>query len=161
MSDGSFIKEDGVVAQMKPGALGRLPTKKPCIECPLRRDAKPGALGGYSPMDYVKLLMGPADVGCHASPGFENQDHDRTRTCTGVAAFRAQRGVITAHPLSHAREAQAYIGNDPEQIAVGMCFDNEREFLAHHVCEEGREARWNVCPNGIDPEEWERKHGPR
>lgn len=159
--DGSFVKEDGVVAQMRPGALGQLPTKKPCIECPLRKDAKPGALGGYSPRDYLRIMGGPADIGCHASKGFDAQDHARTRSCTGVAAFRASMGVLAPHPLSHAHEATKYIGNDPEQIAVGMCFDDPIEFVLHHACQEGVDAHWNVCPNGMDPEEWGRKHGRR
>lgn len=134
------------------GAMGRPPAKVPCIECPLRKDAAPGALGGWTPTQYLKGLHGPADIACHLSKGFASGDHARQRSCTGVAAYRAAVGWAetgVAHPLSHARVAVDQVKDFEEGRALS--FDNPNAFILHHHVQEGQDADWWVLPNGRDP----------
>lgn len=110
---------------MRQGGFGNLPTKRPCIECPLRRDSKPGALGGYEPWQYIEVLHSIGDIACHLSPGFPHNPAEQ-RSCTGVAMYRANCEVT---PL--ARNSQAavdHVGID--RVAV---FDDPAEFLYHHI----------------------------
>ena len=135
------------------GALGGLPPKVPCVECPLRRDANPGALGGYSPTMYLNALHGPADIACHLSKGFGG-DLAKQKSCAGVAAYRASLNVTTAHPLSHATAAKDYIAGlaaKGDRRALDMCFDNPNGFILHHFVQAGQDADWWVLPKGRDP----------
>ena len=107
----------------------RLPLRTPCNECPLRRDSKPGYLGGYTPEMYVEVLHSPASIACHSSPGFHEGDIARQRHCTGVAAFRANvehvcqvRGYSTM-----AQAATEYVGKDTDRY-----FASDEEFVEHH-----------------------------
>lgn len=137
---------DDEAAVMVPGSFAGLPTRVPCIECPLRKDAIPGALGGWTPHQYVTALHGPADIACHKSKGFDEKDRERMRSCTGVAAFRASTGVCTSHPKSHTRAAIKHVAADPEHRAEGTCFNSAESFLRHHDTDEGFEAGWAVKP---------------
>lgn len=71
----------------------QLPAARPCAECPLVRTSLPGALGGYTVEQYIAVLLGPPDLACHMSPGFP-RDISRQRSCTGVAMFRANVGLL-------------------------------------------------------------------
>lgn len=99
-----------------------------CVECPLRRDAVPGYLGGYTPEMYVEVLHSPASLACHASPGFHEGDIGRQHHCTGVAAYRANVGHICQHrghqTLAH--ESTKLIGSDDR------FFESPEEFIAYH-----------------------------
>jgi hypothetical protein len=107
----------------------QLPLSQPCKECPLRRDAMPGYLGGYTPEMYIEVLHSPASIACHSSPGFHKGDIGRQRSCTGVAAFRAnvdhicQIGGVT----THAQNATDAIGKDTDKF-----FATDQEFIDHH-----------------------------
>ncbi len=138
--------------QLVHGALGRIPAKVPCVECPLRRDANPGALGGWTPTMYLTALHGPADIACHLSKGF-GSDLSKQRSCAGVAAYRASLNVTSAHPLSHARAASDYVrglGAGGDRRALDMCFDSPNAFMLHHAVPEGEAAQWWVLPKGRD-----------
>lgn len=139
---------DVQTGELIPGCFGREAALTPCVECPLRLDSEPGALGGYTPDMYVEVLHGPADVACHCSKGFAEGDLDRQRSCTGVAAYRASTGAGTAHPLSRARAAVKRVTDDPRQIAVEACFKSEEAFRAHHTCVEGEAQGYSVKPKG-------------
>jgi len=113
------------------------PLKKPCAECPLRRDSAPGYLGGYTPEMYVDILYSAAMIACHSSPGFHEGDIATQRQCTGVAAFRANVGHIASVDVpsptgpitvpTTAHTATQIIGSDTENY-----FADEDEFCAHH-----------------------------
>lgn len=105
------------------------PLRQPCKECPLRRDSKPGYLGGYTPEMYIEILHSPASIACHSSPGFHEGDISRQRACTGVAAFRANVGHICEYHghVTHAQLATEIIGEDRERF-----FATDDEFVAHH-----------------------------
>jgi len=100
----------------------------PCRECPLRRDAVPGYLGGYTPEMYVEVLHSPASLACHSSPGFHEGQIGRQNHCTGVAAYRANVGHIcqvNGVPTT-AHESTQLIGSDPRY------FESPEEFVAYH-----------------------------
>lgn len=108
---------------LKRGRFGALPSKRPCVECPLRRDAKPGALGGYTVEQYLEVLHGIPDLACHLSPGFPS-DPAATRSCTGVAMYRANNGIV---PARNAAKAVAHVGQDRQAV-----FASPAEFARHH-----------------------------
>lgn len=109
----------------KGGAFGHPPTHRPCIECPLRRTATPGYLGGYSAMQYLDVLHGIADIACHLSPGFP-ADFSGQRSCTGVAMYRANCEIA---PLArNAAAAVDHVGKDAATV-----FTSPVEFLCHHT----------------------------
>jgi hypothetical protein len=106
------------------GAFGNLPTRRPCVECPLRRDAKPGHLGGYTAEQYVDVLHGIADIACHLSPGFPHNRAEQ-RSCTGVAMYRAN---LRVWPLAdNALAAVDHVGRDRAAV-----FDDPLAFIRHH-----------------------------
>jgi hypothetical protein len=110
---------------IKAGACGEMPSKLPCVECPLARASIPGRLGGYTVQQYLHILHHIADIACHMSPGFPD-DMATQRSCTGVAMYRANAGVI---PSGHAYEAvRAVAGGD-----CTAAFANPREFALHHT----------------------------
>lgn len=102
-----------------------------CVECPLRRDSTPGYLGGYSPEMYLEAMRSGVSIACHMSPGFNANDIATQRHCTGVAAFRANTGVVAmvdGH-LTVAHESTVAIGNTS---LVSFVFASEDDFVAHH-----------------------------
>lgn len=105
-------------------AFGNPPSRRPCVECPLRRDAAPGRLGGYTPRQYVDVLHGLADIACHLSPGFPD-NREEQRSCTGVAMYRAN---LRVWPLArNALAAVDHVGVD--RVVV---FDDPVAFMRHH-----------------------------
>lgn len=82
-----------------------------CSDCPLRRDALNGWLGGYSPEEYARLCHSDEIVECHVHSGSR---------CAGLAIYRknvSQRQI-------HEHELPC----DTETI-----FATRQEFLNHHV----------------------------
>lgn len=103
-----------------------------CVECPLRRDAKPGYLGGYSPEMYLEALHSGASIACHMSPGFREGVLETQRHCTGVAAYRANVGVVAmveGH-ITRAHESTRIVG-DADKVTFYV-FDSPESFYAHH-----------------------------
>lgn len=100
----------------------------PCAECPLRKDATPGYLGGYTPEMYIDVLRSPASIACHSSPGFQEGNISTQRHCTGVAAFRANVGhvcMVNGFPTT-AHYSTVKIGHDER------FFESDESFIAHH-----------------------------
>lgn len=58
---------------------GKVQHTKPCHDCPMRRNALPGWLGGATPHEYRALCHSHAPVACHAIKGTQ---------CAGVAIYR-------------------------------------------------------------------------
>jgi len=108
-------------------------TQALCVECPLRRDAVPGYLGGYSPEMYLAVLHSPASIACHMTPGFRERDISRQHHCTGVAAYRANVGHIAqidGTPTGAHRSTQisGQLPGVPERV-----FASPQEFFDHHA----------------------------
>lgn len=122
---GKSYPEPGTIDHrpIKLGRFGELPTRLPCVECPLARASIPGRLGGYTVQQYLDILHSRADIACHLSPGFPKVMATQ-RSCTGVAMYRANCGVIAG---GHAEEATRFIGRNYDLV-----FSHQREFRSHH-----------------------------
>lgn len=85
---------------------------KPCSDCPMRRDALNGWLGGASAHDYARLAHSEAIVKCHVHSNVQ---------CAGMAIYRknvakrvADGGLVL--PADHA-----------------AVFSTPMEFITHHT----------------------------
>lgn len=85
---------------------------KPCHDCPWRRVALPGWLGGMSPEDWVELAHGEGGAGCHALGGPE---------CAGLAIYRA-------NVVKSLRDPKAF----RLPVDRGAVFTSPSEFIDHH-----------------------------
>lgn len=103
------------------------PAKTACAECPLRRDAAPGRLGGYSPEMYVGILHSPASIACHMA-GDVRGPIELQRHCVGVCAYRSNVGLlpnIDGFPTGAASAVLA-VGKDAQ------FFESPETFVDHH-----------------------------
>lgn len=98
-----------IAAGEMPPAKGQL--TKPCSDCPLRRDALSGWLGGATPEEYARLCHSDEVVECHVHAG---------SWCAGLAIYRSN--VIKSQPPEHKLPA--------DHAAV---FSSLMEFVAHHT----------------------------
>lgn len=87
------------------------PLTKPCGDCPVRRDALRGWLGGATPEEYRNLLHSDQRVECHV--------HNGSR-CAGVAIYRTN--VCKYQPPEDKLPADA--------VTV---FDRPQQFIDHHT----------------------------
>lgn len=121
---------------LKPGRFNP-PAKGTCRECPLRKDSQRGRLGGWSVLLYLEaMLRTPADIACHLSKGFDEQDMTQMRSCTGVANFRANLGVVHRMLNGNARDAAMMAGENPVDV-----FETATEFYRHHQPGRGEKIR--------------------
>lgn len=104
-----------------------------CAECPLRVDAKPGYLGGYSPEMYLEAMHSGASIACHMSKGFKANDLSTQRHCSGVAAYRANTGTVAMVQgvTTRAHESTRIVGD--AGLITGYVFDSPESFVAHHA----------------------------
>ena len=111
--------------ELKQGRFGELPAKTACRECPFRTDSARCSLGGWTVGQYITAVYGPPDIGCHMSKGFEERDQERTRSCTGLAAFR--RNLDVSMLPGNARNAALATPFNMEGI-----FTSADAFACHH-----------------------------
>lgn len=107
-----------VVNGMKP------PAPVPCVECPTRRTATPGYLGGYTVEMFLSMLHSRVSVACHMTKGFKAGDPSTQHHCRGACAYRANVGVRTG---TAADTAISLVGPDRETF-----FATPEEFYLHH-----------------------------
>lgn len=88
---------------------------KACSDCPLRRDALRGWLGGNTPEQYARLCHSDEVVECHVHAGSR---------CAGLAIYR--RNTCKSQPQEHALPA------DHEAV-----FSNVMEFTEYHSAKTG------------------------
>jgi hypothetical protein len=116
--------------------FGHMPTKRPCNECPLRRSQPSGALGGYSPEGYIKLLHSAVQVACHLSKGFIKSGgtgcYDEQRHCTGVAIYRKNVGPACLPPMASYPQSPVYQSMQHVSENRVDVFDNPESFLEYH-----------------------------
>lgn len=82
-----------------------------CSDCPLRRDAIRGWLGGSTPEEYVRLCHSDEVVECHVHAGSR---------CAGLAIYR--RNTCKRQPAEHTLPS--------DHVTI---FSNQIEFLKHHT----------------------------
>lgn len=85
---------------------------RPCGDCPWRRDALPGWLGGASPAHWISLVLSDEQVPCHTLTGAQ---------CAGAAIFR---GNICKLPRDR--------GNLRLKADREAVFSHPQAFLDHH-----------------------------
>lgn len=90
--------------------------KKPCHDCPWRRVALPGWLGGAEPTDWIADAHGEARIACHTVVG------DPQPQCVGAAIYRANN-----HKLPRDRTILRAEANHD------TVFSSPGEFMEHHV----------------------------
>ena len=87
-----------------------------CSDCPLRRDALSGWLGGSTPEEYTRLCHSDAVVKCHVHAGSR---------CAGLAIYR--KNTCKSQPSEHALPG--------DHVSI---FSNLMQFIEHR-----RDARLN------------------
>ncbi len=86
--------------------------RSPCTDCPLRRDALKGWLGGDKPDEYLSLLHSDVTIDCHVHEGVQ---------CAGAAIYRANVG-------KRCRDSDVLtLGQDRIKV-----FSTPMEFKEHH-----------------------------
>lgn len=87
--------------------------KKPCHDCPWRRDSIKGWLGAGDPDDWIILVHSDEKIPCHALKGPQ---------CAGAAIFRAN---------------MCKLPRDPEVLRLPAdreaVFADNAEFTKHHM----------------------------
>jgi len=102
-------------------------TKRPCSECPWRRESAAGWLGPMGPLDWLRAADGELAIACHKTIKTEdgesvgNWDDPDILQCKGVAVFRA-------NTCKEPRDPEIVTGPvDREDV-----FANKQEFYDHH-----------------------------
>ena len=111
--------------------------KKPCKECPFRRDntlegEKPG---GSSPEVYIGQALGPFWLPCHMDPEYKDKQSDPgcVNQCAGAAIFRANVKDQVKYQLP---DELMFLGQDK-----AMVFATFDEFYAHYKKISRQEAK--------------------
>jgi hypothetical protein len=87
--------------------------KKPCSDCPWRRDATAGWLGTLSADEWIQAAHGEAKIDCHVNLPWQ---------CVGATTYRAN---VCKSPRD-----RTILAALPDRVA---CFASRDEFVAHHV----------------------------
>lgn len=111
----------------------RLPeaTKKPCNECPWRRNAEPGFLGPHSVEEWAFFAHSGGPIACHKTIQVdEDWSQPGLRQCAGAAVFRTNDGIAPN------RVGVSMNPADPDAV-----FANCGEFAEHHRAVSERRAQ--------------------
>ncbi|CAB4951936.1 unannotated protein [freshwater metagenome] len=111
------------------------PTKKPCNECPWRRNSEPGFFGPQIPEEFAAPALSGDMIICHKTVKVEGRDFGQPglRQCAGAATFRANIG-------RRPRDPDVSFGEpDPDGI-----FATTGEFLDHHAPRSGSDEGFRL-----------------
>lgn len=97
--------------------------KTPCSDCPWRRTAMKGWLGGLDAADWIDLAQSDYPIHCHTKIDPDGEPHQ----CAGSSIFRSN--ICKEH-----RNGTIELPADR-----GKVFANALEFLSHHL---GRKVEW-------------------
>jgi hypothetical protein len=95
--------------------------KKSCSDCPWRRDALNGWLGGNTAQEWLIFAHSETQVPCHVYSDVQ---------CAGIAIYRAN---VSKRPVN-----RALLVLPPDEVTV---FASPREFLEHHEATPERRLR--------------------
>lgn len=95
----------------------------PCPECPYRRKAPPGYMGGHDPADYAQFIRFQVPVACHMTVS-EGQTGEPS-LCTGAAQAVANSCAMPRDP--HYAEQVQRAGKNPDVFMFAA------EFEKHHT----------------------------
>lgn len=98
-------------------------TKKPCDQCPWRREAMPGFLGPHGAKEWAEMAHDDIPIMCHKTLRHGQHDFDdpEIRQCRGAAIFRAN---------IHKRPRNPTAETGPRDTKTVFSWDNE--FIDHH-----------------------------
>ncbi len=88
---------------------------RPCGDCPWRRDAVRGWLGGHKPMDWILSAIGDGIIHCHTKKG------DPHPQCAGAATFRTN---VSKRPRDR---SALLLPKDTKRV-----FGDPKEFIEYH-----------------------------
>lgn len=106
----------GQLLSVKEAVMSIQQHKTPCSDCPWRRDALPGWLGGRSALEWLQVAHGDGKIECHTLLCGPDEGWE----CAGAAMYRANVAKITRDPTL------LRLPRSP------LVFGSPREFLAHH-----------------------------
>jgi hypothetical protein len=101
--------------------------RDPCRECPYRRAAPAGYMGGHDPRDYAQFIRFQIPVACHLTVG--EKATGEPRLCTGAAQAVANSCGMPRDPHYAAQVQEA--GRNPDVFSFAI------EFERHHLGEGG------------------------
>ena len=116
--------------------------KKPCNDCPFRRNAAQGWLGAAEPAWFVESALADYTyygfAPCHQTVNYEDPEWDmkldQAESCVGALQFAANCGKSPRDP--DRAEAVAKAGKNPD------VFSNPNDFIEHH--ESGLAKSWLI-----------------
>lgn len=105
--------------------------KKPCSDCPWRRDSVAGWLADMSPEEWVQHAQGDGIIECHT-----RKSDEFVVQCAGAAAFRANICKST-RPMTFVLRGLSVqaLRAPPDRARV---FAHSQEFITHHA--QGKKA---------------------
>lgn len=101
--------------------------RQPCAECPWRKKAAKGWLGGHTAESYADAVQANEVPACHLRDF--GPDDDRTAFCAGSLAVMSNQ-CVSAWRSDGGDEAKKGVGKRPD------CFAHVREFYKHHTEQE-------------------------
>jgi hypothetical protein len=102
--------------------------RQPCAECPWRREAPAGWLGGHAAEFYADALAFNETPACHRKD--HGPDSDDTAFCAGALSVMAN-ACIRPDERKHAGSVEACASVGPR----GDTFGHHAEFYQHHAGE--------------------------
>jgi hypothetical protein len=102
----------------------KLRHKTPCAECPWRKIAPNGWLGGHSAEMYADAVAGNEVPACHLND--HGPDHPRTAMCVGALSVMAN-SCTSAWKTEGGEEARKIVGRND------ACFAHPKHFYEHHT----------------------------
>lgn len=102
----------------------QLKYKKPCHECPWRKDAPAGWLGGHSAETYADAVDNNEVPACHLND--YGPKAPRTAMCAGALGTMSNQ-CKSAYNTDGGDAARQVVGQNPE------CFSHVAEFYTHHT----------------------------
>lgn len=107
--------------------MSKLIHRTPCAECPWRKKAAKGWLGGYTAESYADAVQANEVPACHLRD--HGPESDDTAFCVGALAVMSNQ-CVSAWKIEGGDEAKKAIGKRLD------CFAHAREFYKHHAKKE-------------------------
>lgn len=112
--------------------------KKPCNDCPWRREHAAGWLGGYTPEWFTERVNGEVAINCHKTLPFDDEKVEE------IAARGGEQAVRETFPLCAGslivQRNMCKVPRDPDLAAAvrkverdPTVFNHPVEFLHHHA----------------------------
>lgn len=98
----------------------KLHHKAPCNECPWRKEAPAGWLGGFTPEFYTDAVMNNEVPACHCRD--HSPDNDDTAFCAGALSVMANGCVSAWNALGDGEEARQTVGRRDDTFGHPVLF---------------------------------------